>query len=89
MVFHFIEMVGLTGRLWEPDVLYGQSKPITGDRKGFKMPFSGTGTDMSIKLHSGQRRALMWKIESVSPAKYIYRLLFFCQLRCCLDGVHV
>lgn len=41
------------------------------------MPFSGTGTDMSIKLHSGQRRALMWKIESASPAKYIYRLLFF------------
>lgn len=36
MVFHFIEMVGLTGRLWEPDVLYGQSKPITGDREGFR-----------------------------------------------------
>lgn len=34
MVFHFIETVILTGQLWEPDVLCGESKPIILSQNG-------------------------------------------------------
>lgn len=56
MVFSFIETVGLTERLWDPDVLYGQSQANYLRRKGLQMLFSGRGTDMSINFHSRQRR---------------------------------
>lgn len=34
MVFHFMETGSLTGRLWEPDVLCGESKPIILSQSG-------------------------------------------------------
>lgn len=58
MVFHFIETLSLTGRLWEPDVLYGQSGSITWEWKSAGMLFSGTGTNMLVKFYSKQRRIL-------------------------------
>ncbi len=61
MVFSFIETVGLTERLWDPDVLYGQSQANYLRRKGLQMLFSGGGTDMSINFHSRQMRVKIWK----------------------------
>lgn len=52
MVFHFIETVSLTGHLWEPDVLCGESKPIIPSQSGLWVLLSGPGSDVSVKLPS-------------------------------------
>lgn len=42
----------LTGQLWEPDVLCGESKPIILSQSGLWVLLSGPGSDVSVKLPS-------------------------------------
>lgn len=76
MVFHFIETVRLTGHLWDPDVLCGESKPIILSQTGRRwkmgawlLPYFHNA--VALKHGSGVTAGVfssLWKCETATVA---------------------